>query len=66
MKRTGEATHFDFGEWGTDVASRANDDGTLSLVAISPGLNFVVGRAGGKRTMTLREAQAEYVFVEAG
>jgi hypothetical protein len=38
----------------------------LSFVAISGGFHFVVGKADGKRTLTLREAQAEYVFVEAG
>jgi CubicO group peptidase (beta-lactamase class C family) len=69
VKRSGAATRFDFGEWASDVASRSNDDGTLSFVAISPGIggfNFMVGQAGGKRTLTLRDAQSEYVFVEAG
>lgn len=69
VKRAGAATRFDFGEWASDVASRSNDDGTVSFVAISPGIggfNFVVGQAGGKRTLTLRDAQSEYVFVEAG
>lgn len=68
VKRAGAATRFDFGEWGSDVASRSNDDGTVSFVAISPGIDgfqFVVGEAGGRRTLTLREAQSEYVFVEA-
>jgi hypothetical protein len=52
-----------------DLASRANDDGTLSFVTISPGpvgFNFVVGNARNKRALTVREAQYEYVFVEAG
>jgi CubicO group peptidase (beta-lactamase class C family) len=69
VKRAGAATRFDFGEWASDVASRINDDGTLSFVVISPGIdgfNFVAAKAGGKRTLTLREPQAEYVFVEAG
>jgi hypothetical protein len=69
VKRSVAATRFDFGEWASDVASRSNDDGTVSFVAISPGIggfNFVVGQAGGKRTLTLRDAQSEYVFVEAG
>jgi len=66
VRRVGAATRFDFGEWASDVASRTNDDGTLSFVAISGGFNFVVGKADGKRTLTLREAQAEYVFAEAG
>ena len=70
VKRVGAATRFDFGEWASDMASRPNDDGTLSFVTISPGIvrffNFVVGNRQDKRTLTLREAQHEYVFVEAG
>ncbi|HTV17091.1 MAG TPA: serine hydrolase domain-containing protein [Polyangiaceae bacterium] len=66
VRRVGAATRFDFGEWASDVASRTNDDGTSSLVTLSGGFNFVMGTADGRRTLTLREAQAEYVFVEAG
>jgi hypothetical protein len=69
VRRSGAATRFDFGEWASDVASRTNDDGTLSFVTISPGpvgFAFVVGNARNKRTLTVREAQYEYVFVEAG
>jgi len=63
------AATFDFGAWRTEVASRVNDDGTRSFIAITPGLggfDFVVGPAGGPRTLTLRDAQHEYVFVETG
>jgi CubicO group peptidase (beta-lactamase class C family) len=69
VKRNGTATRFDFGEWASDVASRTNDDGTSSFVTISPattGFEFIVGDMGDKRTLTVREAQYEYVFVEAG
>lgn len=65
VRRVGAATRFDFGEWASEVASRTNDDGTVSLVALSGGFNFVMGKADGRRTLTLREAQAEYVLVEA-
>jgi CubicO group peptidase (beta-lactamase class C family) len=61
------ATVFDFGEWKSPVASRKNDDGTMSLVTIGPGidgLEFVVGTTGGKRSLVFRDAQHEYVFVE--
>jgi CubicO group peptidase (beta-lactamase class C family) len=68
VKTSGAAT-FDFGEWRSDVASRNNDDGTVSFVAITPGqdgFQFVVGKApDGRRALTLRDAQHEYVFVEA-
>ncbi len=39
-------TRFQFLEWGSDVASRKNDDGTVSLVTTSPavqGVDFVTG-----------------------
>jgi hypothetical protein len=68
VKRTGPELSFGVGEWQSAVATRTNDDGTLSFVTATPGLialPFVVGKAGDKRTLTLREAQSEYVFVEA-
>ena len=62
--RDGVKTLFDFGEWKTEVASRHNPDGSLSFLTISPGgdgFEFVVG-AGPQSTLTLRDAQHEYVF----
>ncbi len=64
----GGATTFDFDVWKSEVASRKNDDGTISLITIDPtngGFEFVVGQQAGKRTLTLRDAQHEYVFNEA-
>ena len=61
------ATTFDFSEWSSAVASRKNDDGTISLITIDPtnsGFEFVVGEKAAKRTLTLRDAQHEYVFNE--
>ena len=62
------STVFDLGEWKSAVASRKNDDGTISLITIDPGttgFEFVVGKgADGARTLTIRDAQHEYVFVE--
>ncbi len=60
-------TVFDFGEWRSEVASRRNPDGTVSFVTITPGVlgfEFVVG-GGEPRTLTVRDAQHEYVFREA-
>jgi len=37
---------FDFGEWKSAVASRKNDDGTISFITVDPtidGFEFVVG-----------------------
>jgi CubicO group peptidase (beta-lactamase class C family) len=63
----GVATVFDFGEWKTPMGSRRNPDGTTSFVTIGPGiafLEFVVGGSAGGRTLTVRDAQHEYVFAE--
>jgi hypothetical protein len=67
VQREGRNLRFDFGEWASDVATRRNPDGTTSFITIVPGfsgLEFVAGQAGGKRTLTLRDAQHEYVLVE--
>jgi hypothetical protein len=66
VTRSGTATTFDFGEWKSEVASRKNPDGSVSFYTLAPGaigFEFVVG-AGPKRTLTLRDAQHEYVFTE--
>jgi CubicO group peptidase (beta-lactamase class C family) len=63
----GPATVFDVGEWKSEVATRKNPDGTLSFITIRPGIvgvEFVVGDKDGKRTLTIRDAQHEYVFTE--
>jgi CubicO group peptidase (beta-lactamase class C family) len=67
VRRGGSATVFDFGEWRSEVASKANPDGTTSMVTIAPGVDgfeFVMGREGGQRTLTLRDGQHTYVMVE--
>lgn len=71
VERSGGRTTFDFGEWKSEVATRRNPDGSLSFLTIAPGIigfEFVVGGAqagtSGTRTLTLRDAQHEYVFRE--
>jgi hypothetical protein len=67
VRRHDGATTFDVGEWRSATATRRNDDGTLSFITVDPaitGLEFVVGSSAGKRTLTLRDAQHEYVFTE--
>jgi len=66
VSHAGAATTFDFGEWKSEVASRHNPDGTVSFLTTAPGIagfEFVVG-TGPKRTLTMRDAQHEYVFEE--
>jgi CubicO group peptidase (beta-lactamase class C family) len=66
--RDAKGTTFDFGEWKSAMASRKNDDGTTSFITIDPGANgieFVVAERDGKPALVIRDAQHEYVFVEA-
>jgi len=58
---------FDVGEWRSAVASRKNDDGTISFITVDPtigGFEFVVADKDGKRALVTRDAQHEYVFKE--
>ncbi len=67
VQRRGERLYFDFGEFTSEMASRVNPDGTTSFITIVPGLTgfeFVVGSRNDKRTLTLRDAQHEYVYQE--
>ena len=60
-------TTFDLGEWKSTVASRKNDDGTISFITIDPGtegFDFVVGDRSGKRVLIIRDGQHEYTFTE--
>jgi len=66
--KDGASTTFDFGEWKSKVASRKNDDGTVSFITIDPtnmGFEFVVADRSGKRALIIRDGQHEYVFTEA-
>jgi CubicO group peptidase (beta-lactamase class C family) len=66
VSTSGAVTTFDFGEWKSEVATRKNPDGTISFFTVAPGamgFEFVVGSAS-KRTLTIRDAQHEYIFEE--
>ncbi|MGZ6987842.1 MAG: serine hydrolase domain-containing protein, partial [Thermoanaerobaculia bacterium] len=66
-KLPGGAVVFDVGEWYSTVASRRNDDGTISFITIDPsvsGFEFVVSDKDGRRALVTRDAQHEYVFHE--
>jgi CubicO group peptidase (beta-lactamase class C family) len=67
VSHQGKSTWFDFGGWKSEVASRRNDDGSLSFVTVSPGedgFEFVVADKDSARSLVLRDAQHEYVFAE--
>ena len=64
--RKGSTLWFDFGNWQSEMASRRDAEGTVSLVTVSPGMNgwlrFVVADKGAERSLILRDAQHEYRF----
>lgn len=67
-RRQGSAVFFDVGEWMSTIASRRNDDRTISLITIDPtldGFEFVVSCKDGKRALVIRDMQHEDVFQEA-
>lgn len=66
--RHGNDVIFDFGSWQSAVASRVNDDKTVSFITIDPGtlgFEFVMGNVNGRKTLTIRDAQHEYVYTAA-
>lgn len=67
VRRRRHATVFRFGDWESEVASRRNDDGSLSFVTIDPGggrFELLAGTRDGLRTLTLRGGQQDQVFIE--
>ncbi|WP_374562203.1 serine hydrolase domain-containing protein [Ideonella sp.] len=66
VERKDGRLRFVFGEYASDMGSRHNLDGTDSLLTVVPGgdgVEFVLGRQGDQRTLTVRDAQHEYVLV---
>ena len=49
------------------AATRKNPDGSVSLVTVAPGsigVDALVGTANGKRTLSIRDSQHEYLYTE--
>ena len=62
VRASANSTVFDFGEWRSAVATRRNDDGTVSLWTIDPGtfgFEFVRAERAGKRGLVLRIYETE-------
>jgi hypothetical protein len=66
VEKSAAQTIFYFGVWKAPVASRGNSDGTVEFVVITPSPPFpvVAGKSAGRRTLTIRGAQNEYVSAE--
>jgi hypothetical protein len=66
LAESGETT-FVLDGWKSKVASRKNDDGSISFITIDPGTDgfeFVVGNRAGKKVLIVRDGQHEYTFTE--
>ncbi len=66
-KKSGEHLVFAWDGGESRMATRKNDDGTISFINADPplsGFEFVKGEKEGKRDLIVRDAQHEYVFVE--
>jgi hypothetical protein len=67
VKASGSATVFDLGEWRSTVATRKNDDGSMSFITVDPGtlgFEFVQAERQGRKALIVRDGQHEYVFIE--
>lgn len=67
VENSGAETIFDFGSWKAPVASRVTSNGVTEFVVVtpSPPFPFVGGVVDNRRSLTIRDAQNEYIFVEA-
>jgi CubicO group peptidase (beta-lactamase class C family) len=68
ITREGDRTWATFTSGKAAIGTRANDDGTHSIVMTTPGLlgfALVMAERDGKRALRLLDAQLEYVFVES-
>ena len=68
VQRGPKATVFDFGGWSSPVASRRNADGTVSFVTTAPtleGYEFLSTAKGGKRSLSIRDGEHDYLFMES-
>ena len=67
VRRDDGATWFDFGGWSSEMATRQDQDVGTTFVTVSPGedgFEFTVADEDGRRRLTIRDAQHEYVFTE--
>jgi CubicO group peptidase (beta-lactamase class C family) len=67
VRKDADGVWFQFGLWGSHMASRKNPDGTTSLVTIDPGVsgffNFVLTTRDGKPALITADGQHKYLYV---
>jgi CubicO group peptidase (beta-lactamase class C family) len=68
VSRAGANVIFNFGSWKSEMASRKNDDGTMSFVTTDPGnsgIAFVITPQGSQRGLVIHDGQHVYKYVES-
>jgi CubicO group peptidase (beta-lactamase class C family) len=69
VRKDADGTWFQFGLWGSHMASRQNPDGTTSLVTIDPGVSgfftFVLTKQNGKPALITADGQHKYTYTES-
>jgi CubicO group peptidase (beta-lactamase class C family) len=70
VRKDASGTWFQFGLWGSHMASRKNKDGTISLVTMDPGVagffNFVITNKDGKPALITADGQHKYLYTASG
>jgi CubicO group peptidase (beta-lactamase class C family) len=67
VRQGGGATWFDFGGWSSEMATQTDEDGGVTFVTVSPGVDgyeFTVADQADERRLVISDAQHEYVFTE--
>lgn len=67
IRQINGAIIFDPGVWSSRIATKKNPDGTFSVVLTEGammGLEALIGKTNGLRTLTLIDDQQKYVFTE--
>jgi hypothetical protein len=68
VRHTDDRVIFDFGAWHSEIASRTNEDGTVSFVTIDPGEDgfaFTAGTKAGMKILTIEDGQHSYTYTGA-
>lgn len=65
IQRTGDDVFFQFVSMGSKMASRTNEDGTISFITTDipvVGLGLTLEERDGQKVLIMRDSQHEYVF----
>lgn len=68
IRRENGSTILDTGIWSAPLATKSNDDGTMSLIVTEGAargyVDLIIGITDGNRTLSLLDSQHSYIFTE--